>query len=135
MDSDRIQFVLLSLTIIILLAGGFYNYQDEKSTESDIVEVEGEILNSSIENKTVDGYRHTKRKTYRPVVNYSYEFRGDKYVGDDIWFRDTDRTYHSYSRAAKAVDDYKVGNTVSVKINSIRPSESYLESTITENGF
>jgi len=62
---------------------------------------------------------------YRPLISFSYEFNGVKYVGSQVQLG-VKVTSSSAAFAKKTVAKYPVGKTISVHVNPANPSESTL---------
>ena len=80
----------------------------------------GQITKSEIETR----WREGSRKTYWPIVQYSYEINGRRFMGDTIFFVQ-DGVGLSWSK--KKISLYKPGRPVSVYYDPNNKSRSVLE--------
>jgi hypothetical protein len=89
------------------------------------------VVTGRIDKSEVDEFRgsisnDSKSTTlYRPLISFSYEYNGLKYVGSHVSLG-VKVTSNSAAVAKKTVAKYPLGKTISVHVNPQNPSESTL---------
>ena len=91
--------------------------------------VPGEILQSGLEDHTVDDSEGTTTTRYKPRLRYRYAVKGKTYMGHRVSFG---FEWHGFAWTAQRVADrYRVGKRVRVHVSPADPSETSLESGVT----
>ena len=91
--------------------------------------VAGEILQSGLEDQTVDDSEGTTTTRYKPRLRYRYAVKGKTYMGHRVSFG---FEWHGFQWTAQRIADrYPVGKRVRVRVCPADPSETALESGIT----
>ncbi len=91
--------------------------------------VPGEILQSGLEDHTVDDSEGTTTTRYKPRLRYRYAVKGKTYMGARVSFG---FEWHGFQWTAQRVADrYPVGKRVRVHVSPADPAETSLESGIT----
>jgi hypothetical protein len=91
--------------------------------------VPGEILQSGLDDHTVDDSDGTTTTRYKPRLRYRYAVKGKTYMGDRVSFG---YEWHGVQWTAQRVADrYPVGKRVRVRVSPADPTETSLESGVT----
>src|SRR5258706_16257522 len=85
--------------------------------------VPGVVSFAEVRENTITDTKNRRTTTYRPLIRYHYTV-GDAVFGNDHVFPITQET--SARRAKEVVERYKVGTSVTVWYDPIRPSEAFL---------
>ncbi|MDB5320632.1 MAG: hypothetical protein JWN40_2263 [Phycisphaerales bacterium] len=85
--------------------------------------VPGVVSFAEVRENTITDTKNRRTTTYRPIVRYHYSV-GDAVFGNDHVFPITQET--SARRAKEVVERHKVGTSVTVWYDPIRPSEAFL---------
>ena len=108
-------FLLIALILCIITKQLYMGFNSSRWPH-----VSGKIFRSEIETRSREG----TRKTYWPVVHYSYEINGRRFIGDKIFFI---QDGVGLSWATNKIDLYKPGRSISVYYDPKNLKRSVLE--------
>lgn len=98
----------------------FLFYIPGRAVDEADVTVDGTVVSVEIEEDWNDD------ATYRPNVDYRYQYDGRPYREDNFEAGATTESYGSESRARSLLSGYEEGDSVTVYLNSEEASESFL---------
>ena len=114
--------VLLLLIGLALLTYGGYDYVQQSDAVDDAVTVEATVVEASVSESTSG-----RGVSYHPIVEFTYEYRGTEYTGDQLLPGSIESSYDTRSDAESAVEPYDAGTTVTAYVDPAEPSEGFLE--------
>ena len=110
-----------------MAAHGYGEYQSQRATLDDAVEVEATVVESDVQSFR-DGDDGT---VYRLTVTYEYEYEGERY---EVSSFDTSGTkskeYDSQSDAREALDEYPEGDRITAYVPPDDPGAAFLENDL-----
>lgn len=126
--------IIIAIAFMLIGGGvamiGYTEYQEAQKIIENSVEVQGEIISSTIneEREKRNSDTGSRYKTvYDPQVEYKYNYQGESYTNNNIKTGSINNDYSSREKAEEEISEYKKGSSVTVKVNSENPNESYLE--------
>ncbi|WP_276253055.1 DUF3592 domain-containing protein [Halomontanus rarus] len=119
--------VILVLVALAFATYGGYDYVQQSTAVDDAVSVEGTIVETSISQS--DGRRST---SYHAHVEFTYQYQGTEYIGDQLFPGDISPSYDTRSEAESALEPYGSGATVTAYVDPAAPDEGFLERQSTQ---
>lgn len=130
--SSTMGWVAIGVCALMVVMGGIFaavaydNYRDGEATKA-WPATSGEILSSSVDQEVrqerQDNGTIRERRTYRPVISYSYTIQGVEYTGHRIR---ADDSGGSRDKAFDTMNAYPVGSIVDVYYDPADPASSVL---------
>lgn len=112
---------LLLLLAVGLIAFGSYDYVQQSRAVTNAVAVQATVTGASVDR--LDGGRGID---YEPEIEYTYQYQGDTYTGEQVFPSTGVRTYSERSNAQSVVDSYEPGTTVRAYVTPGDPSDAFL---------
>ncbi|WP_247010729.1 DUF3592 domain-containing protein [Halorientalis litorea] len=113
------------IVVLVCLAGityGGYDYVQQSEAVEDAVPVQATIQEASVSHSESRG-----ASDYYVQVEFTYQFQGEEYTGDQLFPGSFSRSYDTRSDAQAAIESYDVGETVTGYVDPATPSEGFLE--------
>ena len=117
---SRKSVYLLVLAVALVGAGG-YGYVQQGQAVDDAVTVQATVDSARVER--IDSRRSID---YEPEIEYTYEYQGETYTGEQVFPGPTIRTYSDRSSAESVVLSYEPGTTVRAYVRPSAPSDAFL---------
>jgi hypothetical protein len=121
------------IIVLVCLAGitfGGYDHVQQSEAVEDAVPVEATIEGASV-------YRSESRRSsdYHVQIEFTYQFEGTEYTGDQLFPGSISRSYDTRSDAQSAIEPYESGATVTAYVDPADPSDGFLERQTTTSPF
>jgi hypothetical protein len=120
-----------SLLLVVLALGlvgyGAYDYVNQTNAVRDAVEVDATIVETGIQSESPPGSTDVN---HWPTVEYTYQYRGERYTGERISPGPTYETYETEAAAREAASAYEPNATVTAYVDPSSPSDAFLENDV-----
>ncbi|WP_434523161.1 DUF3592 domain-containing protein [Halorubrum sp. AS12] len=113
------------IIVLVCLAGitfGGYDYVQQSEAVDDAVTVEATIEEASVSQSESRG-----SSDYYVQIEFTYQFQGTQYTGDQLFPGSISQSYDTRSDAQSAIEPYEAGETVTAYVDPDNPSEGFLE--------
>jgi len=113
------------IIVLVCLAGitfGGYDYVQQSEAVNDAVTVEATIEEASVSQSESRG-----SSDYYVEIEFTYQFQGTQYTGDQLFPGSISQSYDTRSDAQSAIEPYEAGETVTAYVDPESPSEGFLE--------
>jgi hypothetical protein len=114
--------VLIALVCLAGMTYGGYDYVQQTEAVDDAVAVEATIQEASVYHSESRG-----DSNYHVQVEFTYQFRGREYTGDQLFPGSISKSYDTRSDAQAAIEPYETGETVSAYVDPADPGDGFLE--------
>ena len=113
------------IVVLVCLAGitfGGYDYVQQSEAVDDAVTVQATIEEASV-------YQSGSRgsSNYHVQIEFTYQFQGTEYTGDQLYPGSISQSYDTRSDAQSAIEPYEAGETVTAYVDPANPSSGFLE--------
>lgn len=113
--------IVFGLLLVGLVGYGGYGYTQQSQALSDAVAVQATVTDAGIDRREAG-----RGIEYVPRIEYTYQYRGETYVGDQVFPGTRTPRYDRRLRAQSVVDPYATGTTVRAYVVPGTPSEAFL---------
>ena len=113
------------IIVLVCLAGitfGGYDYVQQSEAVDDAVPVEATIEGASVTQSESRG-----SSDYYVQIEFTYQFQGTQYTGDQLFPGSISQSYDTRSDAQSAIEPYEAGETVTAYVDPADPSDGFLE--------
>ena len=100
---------------------GVRNHRKQKRAIANSTTVQGTVTGIDVEE---DSY--SEGTTYRPQLEYEYEYLGESYTGDDLYPGTLDSGYNTEKKAREVLDEFTEGGPISLYVDTDDPSRSFV---------
>ncbi|MGQ3330469.1 DUF3592 domain-containing protein [Halorubrum sp. FL23] len=114
--------VILVLVCLTGITFGGYDYVQQSEAVDDAVPVEATIEEASVTQSESRG-----GSEYYVQIEFTYQFQGTQYTGDQLFPGSISQSYDTRSDAQSAIEQYEAGETVTAYVDSADPSGGFLE--------
>lgn len=117
----------IMLVVGLGIAGyGAYDYVQQSQAVSDAVEVDAEVVSTSVESVSVSS---SPGADYKPTVEFTYEYEGTSYTSTNVFPAEISQTYDTESAARDVVGEYEQGTTVTAYVDPGDPNGAFLKNS------
>lgn len=114
--------VILIVACLALISYGGYDYVQQSEAVDDAVKVEATVEEASVSQSESRG-----GSNYYVQVEFTYQFQGTDYTGDQLFPGSISESYDTRSDARSAIEPYEAGETVTAYVDPANPSDGFLE--------
>ena len=124
------QALLLLVVGGAIAGGGYYLYQDATQASENAVEMEGTVISSTVESKTVQSDTGRNR-VYYVDISYRYTVDGERYTSDNLCpgagsSCDIAQNKQTRNEAADIAGEYPADESVTVYVPPNEPTAAFL---------